>query len=191
MMGDRMGHSLSRIAVLAGLLIFTVSGVAAAQSSATFFIGTSTFDANSYAGHKSGLTYGGSVAFKRDMGVEVDWGYSNHVTGVAEVVNDSARTLMVSFIADLGPQRGRVQPYLVVGGGWMHLRVAESADLFKFGGDSNDYAINVGGGAQIGLRGSLGARVDVRYFRGFEDFPAHSSMKPSFIRISGGISLGF
>src|SRR5947209_5179254 len=103
-----------------GLLLLTPR-IAAADGLLTLFGGVSPFTFSGDAGSHSNtsVSYGGSLTFKGTFGVDIDFGLSDHITGVQDAHSDNARSFVANVIVDVGPKRGRLQPYASGGGGFL------------------------------------------------------------------------
>jgi hypothetical protein len=181
---------------LSGALLLLVPAVAGADGLLTLFGGATPFSSNaaSSPSHTS-LAYGGTLTFKvkGSVGAEVDFGYSNHITGLAGIDTDNARSFVGNMSVDIGPKHGRIQPYVSGGGGLLRLKLASIADVFVASSKYNDPVFDVGGGVLVAASKKIGFRGDLRYFRDLAAIPTSStsSYHLGFWRITGGITFGF
>jgi opacity protein-like surface antigen len=180
---------LRSVCFLLAVLLFRPS-TAAADTLFTMFGGLTTFTGGLVHNAGPSVSYGGSVAFKKKFGIEVDFGYSNDYGKTPNLEADNARSFMVNAIVDAGPRHGRIQPYVSGGAGLVSFKVVSMATLFKADSAVNNLGINVGGGAMIATGTALSLRADVRYFKSLDEFGT-ANIKPGFVRISGGVLFGF
>lgn len=191
-----MDRSVWRRLCLAGAVLLLLPGSARADGLFTLFAGSTVFKADfgQTSESHSSLVYGGTLTFKRKAGIEIDWGYANHYTGETDVDTDNARTLVFNFITDIGPKRGRVQPYVSAGAGLISIHVATLANLFRFDSNFNDLVFDVGGGVMVTGTDRIGVKVDIRYFKDLEDIPTpdpNVKANISAVRVSGGVTFRF
>jgi hypothetical protein len=162
--GPTMTNTLSRIALVA-LTAVAMPAVAAAQTFITPYAGVAT------GGEASGkpLTFGGSLLFVKQVGLELDFGYSPDFYGERSdlvLVGDSnVASLMANIV--IAPGGGPVRPYAAAGAGLLRSRV----DGGTFFNDltTNSFGVNAGAGVIVMLGRTVGLRGDVRYFRALED----------------------
>ena len=125
------------------------------------------------------VNFGGSLAGMSSgiFGVEFDFNYTPNFFQVTEGdedfelfnVDSSLTTLMGNVVIGIpigGTTGGGVRPYVTGGAGLMRANI-KAGDLLD-DLNSNDFAINVGGGLHVFFNDNLGLRGDLRYFRGLE-----------------------
>jgi opacity protein-like surface antigen len=125
------------------------------------------------------VNFGGSIAAMSSgiFGVEFDFNYTPNFFQVTEGgedfellnVDSSLTTLMGNLVIGIpigGTTGGGVRPYISGGAGVMRANI-KAGDLLD-DLNTNDLAINVGGGLHVFFSDSIGFRGDLRYFRGLE-----------------------
>jgi opacity protein-like surface antigen len=128
---------------------------------------------------KERRTFGGAIAATGSgvFGFELDLSYTPSFFRLEEggsssdflAVDSSLTTLMgnLVFAIPIGGSRGvGVHPYVTGGAGLMRADVQFESLFTDI--STNDFAINVGGGAHIFFSDAVGIRGDLRYFRGLE-----------------------
>ena len=152
----------SGLPILAGLMLLTVTSVARADTLLTPFAGL-TFGGDATA-HRP--TFGAGVTFVgRSLGLEVELGRTNKFFG-SDPTSADVTTLTAAVVggADI---RGRgFKPYFLTGAGLMRTGVKLSGLLSNT--SYNNFAILIGGGANVLVSDHLGFRADLRYFRRLE-----------------------
>ena len=131
--------------LLAGLLLVTAAGTAAAD--VTAFLGSTTTPT---ARQARGVSVGFGLLF---LGFEFE--YSNTTEDVEDVV-PGLRTGMGNVLLQTPVPIAGITPYFTTGGGMYWERMAEDTDT--------GFGLNTGGGAKIRLAGPLRMRVDYRVF---------------------------
>ena len=189
-----MPKGLLRSLCLVAAFLLVLPALASADTLLSLFGGSTTFSATGASESRTSVNYGGTLTFKKKVGVEVDFGYSNNIGGTDDLKTDNARTFMVNFIADAGPKHGRVQPYVSGGAGLIALKVATVPGLFRVTSKYNDAGIDVGGGALVSSGGRMSYRLDARYFRDLDDVGvpfSDATVHVGFVRITGGVVFRF
>ncbi len=193
----RMRKTVAASVVLAAL--FCAPSAARADILLTPFLGT-TFGAGVPNEH---LSFGGSLAFMGGgvVGFEVDFGYTPEFFAGDDqdfdLSSDSnITTLMGNLIigVPIGGDDASVRPYVTGGGGLMRSSLSAS-DLFD-NFSSNDFGVNVGGGAHVFVNDNVGFRGDVRYFRSVSDTEGGDGIdfdfgELDFWRATGGVTFKF
>jgi opacity protein-like surface antigen len=139
-----------------------------------------------FGGSASGrehLTWGASLGWMGAgiLGWEVDMAYTPEFFEADDddldpIDNDNVTSFMGNVLVGIpigGQTGGGFRPYVSGGGGLMQLRVQSSDDLFDI--DSNEFGVNVGGGAQGFMSDHVGFRGDLRYYRALTDLEAEDS----------------
>ncbi len=168
------------------VLVLVMLSPAPARAEGLFklFFGTSN------DGDRNSTTYGlglGALA-GGIFGFEVDVGISPDFLG-AGVEDSNLVTLMGNLV--LAVPIGVVRPYVSSGVGLMRFSVTRT-NLLDI--DSNDLAINMGGGVEGFLTNNIGVIADIRTFRSIEedspllDFSLGSF---SFLRLTAGLTFAF
>ena len=149
----------------AALLLSTSVAPAAAQTTVTPFAGA-TFEGDA---PESQLSTGVSLAFMGDFaGFELELGYTPDFYAQGDddelvIVGDSNVTTLMGNVM-FGYQRGVLRPYAAVGAGLLRSNI-DGGDLFD-DVNENDFGFNAGVGLMGMFSEHVGARGDVRYFRG-------------------------
>jgi hypothetical protein len=179
----------TRLGLRAGLVLLLVTGIAKPASAdwlLTPYIGLilagppNTVDIDTLSeSFKERMTFGGAIAGMGNgiFGFEVDVNYSPNFFQLNEggesfdfiTVDSSLTTVMGNLVfgIPIGGSRGAgVRPYVSGGAGLMRADV-NFESLFT-DVSTNDFAINVGGGAHVFFGDAIGIRGDLRYFRGLE-----------------------
>ena len=124
------------------------------------------------------------------IGFEFDLGYTpnffQNTTGSCnfEFGDSNVTTLMGNLIlgVPIGGQHGLgFRPYASGGVGLIRSKVGGPDDFFEV--DSNDWGINVGGGAMFFFTDQFGLRGDVRYFRSLQDTEPEDLLDVGFARL--------
>jgi opacity protein-like surface antigen len=110
---------------------------------------------------------GGSI-----FGAEVGFNWTPEFVPATSTHGDVRQaSLMGNLIVGIpignSDQAGHVRPYITAGGGLFRATQKES-DLFDRI-NSNDFAVNFGGGVMAFFTDHIGLRADVRYFRTLTD----------------------
>ena len=183
---------VSRVAVLAALLLVLPSTPARAGGFLTPFIG-GNFGGNSSncAGLASGCSskrkdYGASVGTTgTGKGVEIDLGYTKDFFGVGSGAETSVLSVMSNMIFVGG---SRIQPYIVAGAGLVRLQVLLNQTTVT----SSAFGFDVGTGMNAFFTSRVGIRGDVRYLHTVQDVNVLlSSGKLGFWRASVGLAIKF
>ena len=117
--------------------------------------------------------YGGSAAFMGGgiIGAEIGFNYTpSFVSETLISPRVSQASLMGNLIVGIpigGDSGGSVRPY-VTGGAGLFRATAKESDFFDRI-NSNDFAVNVGGGVMAFFSEHVGVRGDLRYFRTLTD----------------------
>ena len=146
------------------------------------------------------MTVGGSAALLDDgmFGIEVDFGYSprfferKNSSGLIARSNVTTLTGNVMVAAPLSVSRDSLRPFVVGGGGLIHIGIQDVADAFPV--SSNVVGINVGGGAIGPLTNRTSVRFEMRYFRTVtedQDAAAFGPSRLSFWRAAVGVFLKY
>lgn len=157
-----MRAKLGVLLVVLGLGLLAAPRTASADILLTPFTGV-TFGGDATV-HRP--TFGASATLVgRSLGLEVELGRTNNFFGSDQVPAD-VTTLTASVVggADI---RGRgFKPYFLTGAGLMRTNVS----LNNLLGDTsyNNFAILLGGGANVLFTDHIGVRADLRYFRRLE-----------------------
>jgi hypothetical protein len=158
----------SRTAGLLAVVFLLSAGLAAADIFLTPFIGT-TFggSAKDDFGDSSHLVYGGTMTFKGDglLGFEIDGQFSPDFFG--EIGDSSVSSLMGALVLGGGSADSGLQFFVAGGGGLLKTRIEDRDDFFDI--NRSAFGITAGGSVIAMLSDSLGAKGDVRYFRGITD----------------------
>jgi hypothetical protein len=147
------------------------------------------------------LMFGGMAAFVGEglFGVEADFAYLPRFFEQSSGLNVSSSyvwTLMGNVI--LTPPRDltgySLRPFLSGGAGMMRVAIADVLDVLGAGGlESNEFGINIGGGAIGGLTNRTSIRFDLRYFKTITDVDPENAgsfgSRLSFWRGAVGITL--
>jgi opacity protein-like surface antigen len=185
---------VSRVAVLAALLLVLPSTPARAGGFLTPFIGEN-FGGNSSncAGLASGCSskrkdYGASVGTtgtSTGKGVEIDLGYTKDFFGVGSGAETSVLSVMSNMIFVGG---ARIQPYVVAGAGLVRLQVSLNQTTVN----SSAFGFDVGTGLNAFFMSHMGIRGDVRYLHTVQDVNVLlSSGKLGYWRASVGLAIKF
>ena len=166
-----------RMAVLVALTVFLLVPAAPARADVvlTPYVGTLFGgDVGNTPGHQ--VSYGATAAFMGAgiFGVELGFNYTPEFRQDTLTTPDIRQaSLMGNLIVGIpmgdADQGGQVRPY-VTGGGGLFRTSARRTELFdpdRF--NSNDFALNVGGGVMAFFSQHVGLRADVRYFRKLTD----------------------
>lgn len=114
-------------------------------------------------------TYGASAAFMGGgiIGAEIGFNYSpSFVPETLTSPKVSQASLMGNLIVGIpigGDSGGSVRPYVTGGAGLFRTSASESALFDRI--NSNDFAVNFGGGVMAFFTDHVGVRGDLRYFR--------------------------
>jgi hypothetical protein len=126
------------------------------------------------------------------VGVEAEFSFIDNFFGETPGSSSHVMTFMGNFM--LAPKFGVLQPYGVIGLGWIksHAEVSLGGLLES---DNNHFGWDIGGGF-IGYLGEhVGLRGDVRYFHAFQDLEILglpiADTKLDFGRIYGGVIFRF
>jgi hypothetical protein len=132
----------------------------------------------------AGITYGASIAWMSAgiLGVEADVSFTPDILNLGgafddafgfDLVDSGTTSFMGNVIVGVpfgGTAGAGFRPYVAGGLGWMNLNLEDNLDdndLFE--GSTDSFAVNVGGGVTGFFTDSVGARGDVRWYRGFVD----------------------
>jgi opacity protein-like surface antigen len=151
--------------------------------------------ADGYVAPFAGITFGGEARENKGMygvdagwmgagiiGVEVDFGYSPHF--FSSNYDNHVWDLMGNVIIGIpiGGQHGAgFRPYVTAGLGTMEVQIAPgvtSVGEYK----TNNFAFNVGAGANVYFSDHFGVRGDIRYLR---NITSNDSINPVNFSLSG------
>ncbi len=184
---------VSRLAVVAALLLVLTSAPARADGFLTPFVGHNFGgDASTCAGltdcSPRRTNYGVSVgAMGVSAGFEEDFSYTKDFFGAAPGAENSVFSAMSNLLF-LGAPAGRIQAYIVSGVGL----VRASVSLNQSRVDSNVIGYDWGGGVNGFFTKHVGIRGDVRHLQTFQDVKVPLvSGKLGFWRASLGLALKF
>jgi hypothetical protein len=146
------------------------------------------------------FNWGGSLAFMGGgvFGFEGDFGFSPDFYGKTDVGGSKVLTATGNLILGVpfGGQKGfGIRPYGLAGAGLLQSKSDFGTDVAEI--DENDLTWSVGGGVLLFFGTRAGMRVDVRYFRTFDDLEilgvpiAQSPGKVDFTRTSLGFVFRF
>ena len=161
-----------RLTVAAVLALFLLVPAAPARADVvlTPYVG-SLFGGNISDGKAS---YGGTAQFMGGgiFGGELGFNYAPKFIGASVSNEDIAQmSLMGNLIVGIpigsSDQPGHVRPYVTGGAGLFRLTANESQFFDRV--NSNDFAVNFGGGIMAFFTEHVGIRGDVRYFRTLRD----------------------
>lgn len=140
---------------------------------------------------------GVSLAFLgKAAGLELELGYTpdffNQQADFALIADSNVTSGMANIL--VGPALGPVRPYGTVGFGVLRSRIS-AGDLFD-AVDTNDTAVNAGGGVIVMVSDHVGLRGDLRYFRSLKDPSNDGSLDVTlgnfdFWRATAGLSFKF
>jgi opacity protein-like surface antigen len=104
----------------------------------------------------------------RGVGFEIDFGHSPDFFDTEDLtgVKTSITTVMGNLVVGGAAARG-VAPFVSGGVGLIRANV-DAGDLLD-NLSTNDFGLNIGGGANVMFASNLGVRGDIRYFRAFTD----------------------
>jgi len=156
----------------------------------------------------AGVTYGASIAWMSAgiLGVEADVSFTPDIFNVDDAFDDvfgfdlvDSRTTSVMGNVIVGlPVGGTAgpgfRPYVAGGLGWMALSLDDNVDnLDLFEDDTaRSFAVDVGGGVAGFFTDSVGARGDIRWYRGFVDDDVVGGIDElrnvDFWRATGGVT---
>ena len=161
--------------VAAALLLLASAAPARADVVLTPYVGSLFGGDLSNDGDLSGhrASYGASAAFMGGgiFGAEIGFNYTPSFR--AETFDSpklSQASLMGNLIVGIpigGDSGGSIRPYVTGGAGLFRANRQESAFLDRI--NSNDFAVNVGGGVMAFFTDHVGVRGDLRYFRTLTD----------------------
>lgn len=202
---------------IAAVMVFMVAGAVPTKASADWlftpfvginFGGTAKFNetgADFEDKFERKSDFGASLAWMGGgiLGFEVDFGYSpnffQETTGDTNFGygESNVTTMMANVIvgAPGGGTSGKgFRPYASGGLGIIRSSINDADDFFDL--TSNDFGVNVGGGAHMFFSDKVGVRGDVRYFRSLKDDSADSDVDFSlgsfnFWRGSVGVTFRF
>jgi len=129
-----------------------------------------------FGGDLSGsrTAFGGSAAFMGGgvFGAEFGFNYAPQFVSASVANDDIAQmSLMGNLIVGIpigsSDQAGHVRPYITGGAGLFRITSQESQFFDRV--NSNDFAVNFGGGVMAFFSEHVGVRADVRYFRTLND----------------------
>lgn len=129
-----------------------------------------------FGGDLSGsrTAFGGSAAFMGGgvFGAEFGFNYAPQFVSASVANDDIAQmSLMGNLIVGIpigsSDQAGHVRPYITGGAGLFRITSQESQFFDRV--NSNDFAVNFGGGVMAFFSEHVGVRADVRYFRTVTD----------------------
>jgi opacity protein-like surface antigen len=118
-------------------------------------------------------TYGTTAAFMGGgiFGVEVGYNWTPKFVPGTDTHDDVAQmSLMGNLILGIpigGSQSGHIRPYVTGGAGLFRATAKQSDFLDRI--NSNDFAVNFGGGVMAFFTDHVGIRGDLRYFRTLRD----------------------
>lgn len=143
------------------------------------------------------LSTGVGLAFLgKAAGLELELGYTpdffNQQTELALIADSNVTSGMANIL--IGPAIGRVRAYGLVGAGVLRSRI-HAGDLFD-AVDTNDTAVDAGGGVIVMISDHVGVRGDLRYFRSLKDPSNDGNLDVTlgnfdFWRATAGLSLKF
>jgi len=154
---------------------------------------SAAFDSKQFNWGASLALMGGGI-----FGIEGDVGFSPDFYGKTDVGGSSVLTATGNLIVGVpfGGQKGfGIRPYGLAGAGLLQSKSDFGTDVAEI--DENDLTWSVGGGVLLFFGTRAGMRVDVRYFRTFDDLEilgipiAQSPGKVDFTRTSLGFVLRF
>jgi opacity protein-like surface antigen len=109
------------------------------------------------------------------------------------IENSNVTSFMANVLVGIpvGGQTGAgFRPYLSAGGGLLQTNVQSEDDLFDV--DSNEFGVNIGGGAMGFMTDNVGFRGDLRYYRALTDLEAEDQFVDfadlDFWRATAGIT---
>lgn len=168
--------------------------------------------AQGYVGVLLGYNYGGDAVCEgitgceekhRNLGVsagsmgraggfEVEWARASELLGKTAVASSHVMTLMANTLG--GPKWGAVQPFGLIGVGWMRMHV-ETTGPVDADYDENTFGWNGGFGVNVSL-GPVVLRTDIRKFKSFQDSDFLETRTPDdkkleFSRFSGAVLFKF
>lgn len=112
----------------------------------------------------------GVFGFEFDLGFTPNFFENTEGQGDFQFGDNNVTTFMGNLIIGLpfgGQQGGGFRPFALAGAGLIKSRIGDAGDFFNV--DSNDFGINVGGGALFFFSDNFGLRGDLRYFRSLQD----------------------
>lgn len=161
-----------RIAVAAVLAMFVLVPAAPARADVVLTPYVGSLFGGDLSGNKA--AYGASAAFMGGgiFGVELGFNYAPKFVSASVSNDDIAQmSLMGNLIVGIpigsSDQAGHVRPYVTGGAGLFRVTSQESQFFDRV--NSNDFAVNVGGGVMAFFSEHIGLRGDVRYFRTLND----------------------
>ena len=126
------------------------------------------------------LTWGTSIGWMGGgiFGWEADLAYTPEFFEADDddldgIENDNVTSFMANVLVGIpigGQTGGGFRPYVSGGGGLMQLAVQGADDLFDI--NSNEFGVNIGGGAMGFMTDHVGLRGDLRYYRALTDLEA-------------------
>jgi opacity protein-like surface antigen len=197
-----MTGSMVRRIFTTGVLAAVLLGGAARTASAQAFI--SPFIGYNFGGDSGcpeisncedktrnlGVAFGsiGSV-----VGAEAEFSFIDNFFGEAPGQSSHVVTFMGNVM--LAPKFGLIQPYGLIGLGWIKSHAEISVVGLLQETDNNHFGWDIGGGI-IGYLGEhIGLRGDIRYFHAFQDLEILglpiADTKLDFGRVSGGVLFRF
>jgi hypothetical protein len=151
------------------------------------------------------VAFGASLGWMGEgiAGFELDFGWAPNFfedtrgPGDFEFGDSNVTTLMGNLLIGIpigGEEGPGLRPYVAGGAGLMRTHI-DGGDLFE-NLDTNDFAVNVGGGVNGFFTDNVGLRVDVRYFRSLnedeaEDFFDLGLAEFDFWRAMFGVTFRF
>ncbi len=171
------------------LLVLTMPAAAYADGIFIPFIGMSAKNDQT----EKVTTYGVSLAGMAAgiFGFELDFGQTSVAKTDSVFVQDSTVTTLNGNVI-IGLPLGRLRPYAVGGLGWLRNEITSEIDVENF--KDEGLGIDMGGGIMGFFGDHVGARIDLRYFRGVSAGEAVLDFKFksfSFWRFSSGLVLRF
>ena len=139
------------------------------------------FEQRANFGVSLGWMGAGVIGFEFDLGFTPNFFENTTGSSDFEFGKSNVTTLMGNLIVGvpIGGQHGLgFRPYAVGGVGLIRSSVGGADDFFEV--DSNDWGINVGGGAMFFFTDRFGLRGDVRYFRSLQDTEAEDLLDVGF-----------
>jgi Outer membrane protein beta-barrel domain len=161
-----------RLTAAAVLALFLLAPAAPARADVVLTPYVGSFFGGDISGKPA--AYGASAAFMGGgiFGGEFGFNYAPKFVSAGAANEDIAQmSLMGNLIVGIplgsSDQAGHVRPYVTGGAGLFRITSQESE--FFDGVNSNDFAVNFGGGLMAFFSEHIGLRGDVRYFRTLTD----------------------
>ncbi len=117
------------------------------------------------------FTYGFSAAVLSQgmVGLEFDAALTpNFFDSESDTFADgNVSTAMLNLMVSSSAVGAPLRPYVSAGAGILHSRATSVGNVFEL--NDNQFGVDVGVGAIVGLAGTVGLRGDIRYFRSLQD----------------------